>query len=32
MAKDSIKLVKALNKVINEGVSPEEVVEEYNLE
>ena len=32
MAKDPIKIVKALNKVINEGVSPEEVVEEYNLE
>jgi len=32
MAKDPIKLVKALNKVINEGVGPEEVAEEYNLE
>ena len=31
MAKDPIKLVKALNKVINEGVSPEEVAAEYNL-
>jgi len=32
MAKDPIKIVKALNKVINGGVSPEEVAEKYNLE
>ena len=32
MAKDPIKIVKALNKVINGGISPEEVAKEYNLE
>ena len=32
MAKDPVKLVKALNEVMNEGTSPEKAVEKYNLE
>jgi len=32
MAKDPIKLVKALNKVMNKEARPEDVAEEYNLE
>ena len=31
MAKDPIKLVKALNEVLNNGVKPEEAVNKYNL-
>ncbi len=31
MASDSIKIVKALNDVINRGVKPEEAAQEYNL-
>lgn len=31
MAKDPIKLVKALNKVMNEGTSPKEAAKKYNL-
>ncbi len=32
MAKDPVKIVKALNDVINEGVKPEEAAKKYNLE
>ena len=32
MASDPVKLVKALNKIMNEGTKSEEVAKEYNLE
>ncbi len=32
MASDPVKLVKALNEVMNKGASPEEASEKYNLE